>query len=82
MQAFDDFSFPIALGREASVSAEFSTAIVTAQSGAEQRAPEWDGARLRFDVGPGIRSEEDVAALIAFYRARRGPAAAMSCCRS
>ena len=76
VDAFDDVDFPLALGREASVVAEFSTAIVTGQSGAEQRAPDWDNARLRYDAGPGIRSEADVMALVEFYRARRGPAVA------
>ena len=76
MQAFDDVAFPLALGREAEVVAEFSTAIITGQSGREQRAPDWGNARLRFDAGPGIRSEGDVQTLIAFYRARRGPAVA------
>ncbi|QJQ32388.1 DUF2460 domain-containing protein [Sphingomonas lacunae] len=74
VDAFDDVDFPLALGREASVVAEFSTAIVTGQSGAEQRAPDWDNARLRYDAGPGIRSEADVRVLVDFYRARRGPA--------
>ena len=74
VQAFDDVSFPIAIGAQASVLAEFSTAIVTSQSGAEQRSPDWDNARLRYDAGPGVRGEDDVRALIDFYRARRGPA--------
>jgi uncharacterized protein (TIGR02217 family) len=74
VQAFDDVDFPIALGREAQVVAEFSTAIITGQSGAEQRAPDWDNARMRYDAGPGIRSEGDVRMLLDFYRARRGPA--------
>lgn len=74
VQPFDDVDFPIALGREASVTAEFSTQIVTAQSGAEQRAPDWANARMRYDAGPGIRSEDDARTLISFYRARRGPA--------
>lgn len=76
MQHFADVDFPLAIGREASVTAEFSTAIVTGQSGAEQRAPDWQDARLSYDVGPGVRSEADVRTLIAFYRARRGPAVA------
>ena len=74
VQAFDDVRFPIGLGREAEVLAEFSTLVVTGQSGAEQRSPDWENARLRFDAGAGVRSEGDVRALIDFYRARRGPA--------
>lgn len=73
---FEDVDFPIAIGREASVLTEFSTAIVTGQSGAEQRSPDWNTPRLRYDAGPGVRSEADVRALIAFFRARRGPAVA------
>ncbi len=73
---FADVDFPLALGREASVTTRFSTAIVTGRSGAEQRGVEWDAPRLSFDVGAGVRDEADVAALVAFYRARRGPAQA------
>ncbi|MEQ1687019.1 MAG: DUF2460 domain-containing protein, partial [Sphingopyxis sp.] len=62
VQPFDDVEFPIALGREAEIVTEFSTAIITGQSGAEQRAPDWDNARMRYDAGPGVRSEGDVAA--------------------
>jgi uncharacterized protein (TIGR02217 family) len=74
MEAFADVRFPIALGREASVAPAFSTAIVETAGGAEQRNSEWADARLGFDAGPGLRSEEDVGTLIAFFRARRGAA--------
>ena len=52
----------------------FSTAIVTSASGAEARSAGWAAARTSYDVGPGIRSEADVATLLAFFRARLGPA--------
>jgi uncharacterized protein (TIGR02217 family) len=71
---FDDVSFPIALGREAEVIPELSTAIVTSAGGAERRNAAWAQARTRYDVGPGVRSDADIAALLAFYRARMGPA--------
>ncbi|RJF90790.1 DUF2460 domain-containing protein [Sphingomonas cavernae] len=74
VQAFDDVLFPLALGREASVAPAFSTAIVTMASGHEQRNADWSDARLRFDAGPGLRSEADIATLIGFFRARRGAA--------
>ncbi len=74
MQAFDDVAFPLALGREAEVAPAFSTQVVTASGGAEQRNASWAEARCRYDVGPGVRSEEDIAALLAFFRARMGPA--------
>lgn len=74
MQAFDDVPYPLALGRDASVSPEFSTSIAVTASGHERRGSLWSDARLLFDVGPGIRSEEELGQLIAFFRARRGAA--------
>jgi uncharacterized protein (TIGR02217 family) len=74
VEAFEDVLFPVAVGREASAETAFSTDIVTAASGAEQRNSAWADARLRFDAGPGVRSEADLHALLAFFRARRGAA--------
>ena len=74
VDAFEDVSFPLALGREVAVEPAFQTAIVTTAGGAEQRNAEWADARLSFDAGPGVRSEADLHALLAFFRARRGAA--------
>lgn len=74
VDAFDDVDFPIAIGREAQVAPAYSTAIVTSASGAEIRNAEWAQALSRYDVGPGVRSEADIAALLGFFRARMGPA--------
>lgn len=76
VQAFDAVDFPLAIGREAMVATEFSTQIVSSPSGHEQRASEWAEARMRYDAGPGIRSESDVRVLADFFRARRGAARA------
>jgi len=74
MQAFDDVLYPLRLGRDAAVIPEFSTSIAVTASGFERRNSLWSNARLRFDVGPGVRSEAELGELIAFFRARRGPA--------
>jgi uncharacterized protein (TIGR02217 family) len=74
MLAFDDIAFPLALGSDASISPEFSTSIAVTASGFERRNSLWSDARLRFDVGPGVRSEAELGTLIAFFRARRGAA--------
>jgi uncharacterized protein (TIGR02217 family) len=76
MQAFDDVRFPIAIGRGASVCPTFSTAVVATASGAEQRNADWSDARMRYDAGPGVRGEAELAELIALFRARRGAARA------
>ncbi len=74
MQAFDDVHYPLALGRDAGVSPEFSTSVSVTASGHERRSSLWSDARLRFDAGPGIRSDAELGVLIAFFRARRGAA--------
>ncbi len=74
MDGFADVSFPLAIGQEASVVPGFSTNVVTSASGHEYRNANWSQARLRFDAGPGVRGEAEMAQLIAFFRARRGPA--------
>ncbi len=74
MQAFDDLLYPLALGRDAAVAPEFSTAIAVTASGHERRASHWSDARLRYDVGPGIRSDQELGVLLEFFRARRGAA--------
>ncbi|MBB3862388.1 uncharacterized protein (TIGR02217 family) [Novosphingobium hassiacum] len=74
MQSFDNVVFPLALGRDASVTPEFSTNVTITASGFERRNSLWSDARLRFDVGPGVRSDAELGELIAFFRARRGQA--------
>ncbi len=76
VEAFDDVMFPLALGREAEVTPTFSTGVTTSAGGRETRRVGWAEARTRYDVGPGVRSEADVATLLAFFRARMGPARA------
>lgn len=74
MDPFDNVLYPFALGQNASVAPEFSTSIAVTASGHERRNSLWSDARLHFDVGPGIRSEAELCELVAFFRARRGPA--------
>lgn len=74
MQSFDDVLFPLALGRDASVTPEFSTNVTITASGFERRNSLWSDARMRFDVGPGVRSDAELGELISFFRARRGQA--------
>ena len=74
MAAFHDVQFPLAIGLRASGGPEFATQVSTSSSGYEQRNAGWSDARLRFDAGVGVRSEADLRALLAFFRARRGRA--------
>ena len=76
VNAFDDVSFPLPLGQDTLVAPEFSTSVATTASGFERRNAVWQDARMRYDVGPGIRSEAELQVLLGFFRARRGPATA------
>ncbi len=74
MQIFSDEAFPLSLSVAASVNPEFSTNIVTSTSGHEFRNSNWSDARMHYDVGPSIRSDEDLGVILNFFRARRGSA--------
>ena len=74
VQDFDEVDFPIAIGRAAQVVTEFATQVIAAPSGHEQRVSEWAEARMAYDVGPGVRGEDELRTLSAFFRARRGAA--------
>jgi len=80
MQSFDDVLYPFPLGRSTAVAPEFSTSIAVTASGHERRNALWSDARMHFDVGPGIRSERELAELIAFFRARHGAARGFRIC--
>ncbi|MFC7048912.1 DUF2460 domain-containing protein [Emcibacter nanhaiensis] len=74
MSGFHEVRFPLDISFGAGGGPVFSTAVAEMTSGFEQRNREWADARLAFDVGSGIRSEDDLAALIAFFRGRAGRA--------
>ena len=74
MAAFHDVQFPLAIGLRATGGPEFATQVSTSSSGYEQRNAGWSDARLRFDAGVGVRSEDELRSLLAFFRARRGRA--------
>lgn len=80
MDSFDDVLYPFPLGRTTAVAPEFSTSVSVTASGHERRNSLWADARVHFDVGPGIRSENELSELIAFFRARRGAAKGFRIC--
>lgn len=74
VSGFHDVLFPLEVGMGAGGGPEFSTTVIATASGFEQRNVNWAEARARYDAGLGVRSEADLAAIIAFFRARRGRA--------
>ncbi len=53
---------------------QFLTNVVEMASGHEQRNREWAEARNIYDIGMGLRSENDLSELLSFFRARAGRA--------
>lgn len=70
--AFHEIRFPVALSYGSVGGPERRTEIVTLTNGFEERNSPWAHSRRRYDAGVGLRSLDDMAALIAFFEARAG----------
>lgn len=70
--AFHNVRFPTAVARGARGGPERRTEIVVLGSGHEERNSRWADSKRRFDAGYGIKSLDDLHAVIAFYEERRG----------
>lgn len=70
--AFHEIRFPANLSFGSVGGPERRTEIVTLTNGHEERRTPWAHSRRRYDAGLGLRSLDDVAALIAFFEARAG----------
>ena len=70
--AFHEVRFPTNLSFGAIGGPERRTEIVSMANGHEERNTPWAHARRRYDAGMGLRSLDDLAAVIAFFEARAG----------
>ena len=70
--AFHEIRFPASLSFGSAGGPERRTEIVTLANGFEERNTPWEHSRRRYDAGVGLRSLNDVEALIAFFEARTG----------
>lgn len=70
--AFHEVRFPTGIALDASGGPERRTEIATLGSGFEERNSPWAHARRRYNAGYGVRSLDDVHAVIAFFEARHG----------
>lgn len=70
--AFHEVLFPVALSFGSSGGPERRTEVVTLASGFEHRNSSWAHARRRYDAGLGLRSLDDVHAVLSFFEARQG----------
>lgn len=71
--AFDDVQFPETISKGSTFGPGFSTAILQSADGAvEERISRWQSGRCVYDAKYGVKSDDDLAELVAFYRARAG----------
>jgi uncharacterized protein (TIGR02217 family) len=70
--AFHEVRFPTGISLGASGGPERRTEIVTLGSGFEERNQRWADSRRRYDAGYGLKSLNDIHAVIAFFEERRG----------
>lgn len=74
MIGFHEIRFPDNIAYGATGGPEFATTVVVTGAGHEQRNINWAEARGRWDVGSGLKNQQLLDALIAFFRARKGKA--------
>lgn len=69
---FHEVRFPAAISFGSSGGVERRTEITELVSGFEERNSPWAQSRRRYDAGLGVRSLDDLAAVLAFFEARLG----------
>ncbi len=69
---FHEVRFPANLSFGSVGGPERRTEVVTLVNGFEERNSPWAHSRRRYDAGVGMRSLDDVEALISFFEARHG----------
>jgi uncharacterized protein (TIGR02217 family) len=72
MTSFHDVRFPTGISRRASGGPERRTDIVALASGHEERNSRWAHSRRRYNAGYGIRTLNELHAVISFFEQRRG----------
>lgn len=70
--AFHDIRFPANLSFGSVGGPERRTEVVTLANGFEERNTPWAHSRRRYEAGAGLRTLDDIEALIGFFEARNG----------
>jgi uncharacterized protein (TIGR02217 family) len=68
--SFDEVQFPPEISMGSTGGPERQTSIVILGSGAEARNARWLNSRRSYDIGYGMRSDNDLHTVIAFFEAR------------
>lgn len=70
--SFHDVRFPTAISYGSRGGPSHNTAVVELDSGVEERISRWSSPRASFDISFGVKTNADLAEVIAFARAREG----------
>jgi uncharacterized protein (TIGR02217 family) len=70
--AFDNVRFPVSISRGLAGGPERRTDVVMTASGREERNARWANSRRKYNAGYGVKSLDDISAVIAFFEERRG----------
>lgn len=70
--AFHEVQFPTDISRGAQGGPERRTDVVVLGSGFEERNARWADSRRRYNAGYGVKSVDDLHAVVAFFEERRG----------
>lgn len=70
--SFHEIRFPTAISRGATGGPERRTDVVALGSGHEERNSRWADSRRSYNAGYGIKTLDDLHAVIAFFEERRG----------
>ncbi|MEM9059811.1 MAG: DUF2460 domain-containing protein [Pseudomonadota bacterium] len=70
--SFHEIRFPSAISFGSTGSIERRTEIVSLVNGFEERNSPWSQSRRRYDAGLGVRSLDDLSAVLSFFEARHG----------
>ncbi len=70
--SFQETRFPTAISRAAHGGPERRTDVIVLGSGSEERNARWADSRRSYNAGYGVKSLDDLHAVIAFFEERRG----------
>ena len=73
-QAFHEVQFPPDISYGVTGGPEYSTDVVVTGSGYEQRNINWAQARCKYQAAHGVKNENQMKQLLAFFRNRKGRA--------
>jgi uncharacterized protein (TIGR02217 family) len=74
MIKFSQQVFPADISYGMAGGPEYSTDVIVTKNGAEQRNCNWGRPKYRYNVAYGVRTKEQLAKLICFFRAHKGRA--------